>query len=54
LQVRIDGRVRWKVGTWVSACLVTAISAGAGSGYGGTVGANGFRFQIATYCRVEV
>ncbi|KAL6870931.1 hypothetical protein ACP4OV_014779 [Aristida adscensionis] len=57
LQVKIDGRVRWKVGTWVSghyhlfvtcpAFLVT----GAGSG---APGANGFRFQTPTYCRVEV
>lgn len=62
LQVRIDGRVRWKVGSWVSGhyhifvtCPAYFINAGAGSGYrGGTVGAHGLRFQTATYCRVEV
>ncbi|CAD6258138.1 unnamed protein product [Miscanthus lutarioriparius] len=61
LQVRIDGRVRWKVGSWVSGhyhifvtCPAYFINAGAGSGYGGAVGAHGLRFQTATYCRVEV
>jgi hypothetical protein len=62
LQVRIDGRVRWKVGSWVSGhyhifvtCPAYFINAGAGNGgYGGSVGAHGLRFQTATYCRVQV
>ncbi|KAL5672648.1 hypothetical protein ACJX0J_016954, partial [Zea mays] len=57
LQVKVDGRVRWKVGSWVSnhyhlfvtcpAFLVTA-------GGNGAPGAAGFRFQTTTYCHVEV
>ncbi|AQK58042.1 NDR1/HIN1-like protein 1 [Zea mays] len=61
LQLRIDGRVRWKVGSWVSGhyhmfvtCPAYFISSGAGSGYRGAVGAHGLRFQTTTYCRVEV
>uniref|UniRef100_A0A0E0MCP0 Late embryogenesis abundant protein LEA-2 subgroup domain-containing protein n=1 Tax=Oryza punctata TaxID=4537 RepID=A0A0E0MCP0_ORYPU len=58
LQVKIDGRVRWKVGSWISGhyhlfvtCPAFFIGSGGGNGY---PGANGLKFQTATYCRVEV
>ncbi|KAG8089002.1 hypothetical protein GUJ93_ZPchr0011g27067 [Zizania palustris] len=57
LQVKIDGRVRWKVGSWISGhyhIFVTCPAFFITSGGNGAPGANGFRFQTATYCRVEV
>ncbi|KAL5205118.1 hypothetical protein ABZP36_009989 [Zizania latifolia] len=57
LQVKIDGRVRWKVGSWISGhyhLFVTCPAFFITSGGNGAPGANGFRFQTATYCRVEV
>ncbi|RLM70159.1 protein YLS9-like [Panicum miliaceum] len=57
MEVRIDGRVRWKVGSWTSGhyhIFVTCPAYFIGSGASGVVGAHGLRFQTATYCRVEV
>ncbi|XP_062198235.1 NDR1/HIN1-like protein 1 [Phragmites australis] len=57
MQVRIDGRVRWKVGSWTSGhyhIYVTCPAFFISSGGNGVLGANGLRFQTATYCRVEV
>jgi hypothetical protein len=58
LQVKVDGRVRWKVGSWISGhyhifvqCPAYFVSSGGGNG---VAGADGLRFQTATYCRVEV
>jgi hypothetical protein len=57
MQVKLDGRVRWKVGSWISGhyhifvqCPAYFISTGGN----GVVGADGLRFRTATYCRVEV
>ncbi|EAZ17501.1 hypothetical protein OsJ_33033 [Oryza sativa Japonica Group] len=57
LQVKIDGRVRWKVGSWISGhyhLFVTCPAFFIASGGNGYPGANGLKFQTATYCRVEV
>ncbi|VAI03651.1 unnamed protein product [Triticum turgidum subsp. durum] len=57
LQVKIDGRVRWKVGSWISGhyhIFVTCPAFLIGTGGNGAPGANGLRFQTATYCHVEV
>ncbi|GJN06945.1 hypothetical protein PR202_ga24725 [Eleusine coracana subsp. coracana] len=57
MEVKIDGRVRWKVGSWTSGhyhIFVTCPAFFIKSGGNGVVGANGLRFQTATYCRVEV
>jgi len=57
LQVKIDGRVRWKVGSWISGhyhIFVTCPAFLTGVGGNGAPGASGLRFQSATYCRVEV
>ncbi|KQJ89363.1 NDR1/HIN1-like protein 1 [Brachypodium distachyon] len=57
LQVKIDGRVRWKVGSWISGhyhIFVTCPAFLVGAGGNGAPGASGLRFQTATYCRVEV
>jgi len=57
LQVKIDGRVRWKVGSWISGhyhIFVTCPAFLVGAGGNGAPGANGLRFQTATYCHVEV
>ena len=57
MEVRIDGRVRWKVGSWTSGhyhIFVTCPAYFIGSGASSVVGAHGLRFQTATYCRVEV
>ncbi|CAM0149995.1 unnamed protein product [Urochloa decumbens] len=57
MEVRIDGRVRWKVGSWTSGhyhIFVTCPAYFITSGNNGVVGAHGFRFQTPTYCHVEV
>ncbi|XP_062183304.1 NDR1/HIN1-like protein 1 [Phragmites australis] len=57
MEVRIDGRVRWKVGSWTSGhyhIFVTCPAFLITGGGNGVPGTNGFRFQTATYCRVEV
>ncbi|CAO2140925.1 unnamed protein product [Urochloa humidicola] len=57
MEVRIDGRVRWKVGSWTSGhyhIFVTCPAYFITSGNNGVAGAHGFRFQTATYCHVEV
>ncbi|KAL6595547.1 hypothetical protein ACP70R_047887 [Stipagrostis hirtigluma subsp. patula] len=57
LQVKIDGRVRWKVGSWISGhyhLFVTCPAFLVTGGGNGAPGANGFKFQTATYCHVEV
>ncbi|OEL19670.1 NDR1/HIN1-like protein 12 [Dichanthelium oligosanthes] len=57
MEVRIDGRVRWKVGSWTSGhyhIFVTCPAYFISSGGYSVVGAHGLRFQTATYCRVEV
>jgi hypothetical protein len=57
LQLRIDGRVRWKVGSWVSGryhIFVRCPAFFVRSGGNGVAGASGLKFQTATYCRVEV
>ncbi|KAL5224821.1 hypothetical protein ABZP36_011460 [Zizania latifolia] len=57
LQVKIDGRVRWKVGSWISGhyhLFVTCPAFLVTNGGNGVPGANGFRFQTTTYCHVEV
>uniref|UniRef100_A0A0E0J709 Late embryogenesis abundant protein LEA-2 subgroup domain-containing protein n=1 Tax=Oryza nivara TaxID=4536 RepID=A0A0E0J709_ORYNI len=57
LQVKIDGRVRWKVGSWISGhyhLFVTCPAFLVTAGGNGSPGASGFRFQTTTYCHVEV
>ncbi|XP_062204747.1 NDR1/HIN1-like protein 1 [Phragmites australis] len=57
LQVKIDGRVRWKVGSWISGhyhLFVTCPAFLVTNGGNGAPGAGGFRFQTTTYCHVEV
>ncbi|KAJ1264829.1 hypothetical protein BS78_08G032000 [Paspalum vaginatum] len=57
LQVKVDGRVRWKVGSWISGhyhLFVTCPAFLVTSGGNGAPGAAGFRFQTTTYCHVEV
>ncbi|XP_066358702.1 NDR1/HIN1-like protein 1 [Miscanthus floridulus] len=57
LQVKIDGRVRWKVGSWISGhyhLFVTCPAFLVTTGGNGAPGASGFKFQTATYCHVEV
>uniref|UniRef100_A0A0A9DWW7 Late embryogenesis abundant protein LEA-2 subgroup domain-containing protein n=1 Tax=Arundo donax TaxID=35708 RepID=A0A0A9DWW7_ARUDO len=57
MQVKIDGRVRWKVGSWTSGhyhIFVTCPAFLVTGGGNGVPGDHGFRFQTATYCRVEV
>ncbi|XP_066355656.1 NDR1/HIN1-like protein 1 [Miscanthus floridulus] len=57
LQVKIDGRVRWKVGSWISGhyhLFVTCPAFLVTTGGNGEPGASGFKFQTTTYCRVEV
>ncbi|XP_006662749.1 NDR1/HIN1-like protein 1 [Oryza brachyantha] len=57
LQVKVDGRVRWKVGSWISGhyhLFVTCPAFFITSGGNGYPGASGLKFQTATYCRVEV
>jgi hypothetical protein len=57
LMVKIDGRVRWKVGSWISGHYHIFVSCPAyfqGFGGNGSPGASGLRFKGATYCRVEV
>ncbi|KAF7057874.1 hypothetical protein CFC21_076791 [Triticum aestivum] len=57
LQVKIDGRVRWKVGSWISGhyhLFVTCPAFLVTSGGNGAPGASGFKFQTTTYCHVEV
>ncbi|KAL6905597.1 hypothetical protein ACP4OV_003198 [Aristida adscensionis] len=57
LQVKIDGRVRWKVGSWISGhyhLFVTCPAFLVTAGGNGAPGASGFRFQTTTYCHVEV
>ncbi|KAF8641905.1 hypothetical protein HU200_067615 [Digitaria exilis] len=57
MEVRIDGRVRWKVGSWTSGhyhIFVTCPAYFISSGANRVVGAHGLRFQTPTYCRVEV
>ncbi|TVU26788.1 hypothetical protein EJB05_29352, partial [Eragrostis curvula] len=56
MEVKIDGRVRWKVGSWTSGhyhIFVTCPAFFITSGGNGVVGAGGLRFQTATYCHVE-
>ncbi|KAJ1254475.1 hypothetical protein BS78_05G058400 [Paspalum vaginatum] len=59
MEVRVDGRVRWKVGSWVSGHYHIFITCpaffvtGGGGGYS-VAGAHGLRFKSPTYCRVEV
>jgi len=57
LQVKIDGRVRWKVGSWISGhyhLFVTCPAFLVTNGGNGAPGASGFKFQTTTSCRVEV
>lgn len=57
LQVKVDGRVRWKVGSWISGhyhLFVTCPAFLVTAGGNGAPGASGFRFQTTTYCHVEV
>jgi hypothetical protein len=57
LQVKIDGRVRWKVGSWISGhyhLFVTCPAFLVTTGGNGVPGASGFKFQTTTYCHVEV
>ncbi|KAM0883067.1 hypothetical protein ACQ4PT_031875 [Festuca glaucescens] len=57
LQVKIDGRVRWKVGSWISGhyhLFVTCPAFLVTTGGNGAPGASGFKFQTTTYCHVEV
>ncbi|KAI4969164.1 hypothetical protein ZWY2020_000078 [Hordeum vulgare] len=59
LHVKIDGRVRWKVGSWISGhyhLFVTcqAFLTGGGGGGNGASGASGFKFHKTNGCRVEV
>lgn len=57
LQVKIDGRVRWKVGSWISGhyhLFVTCPAFLVTGGGNGAPGAGGFKFQTTTYCHVEV
>uniref|UniRef100_M8BET1 Late embryogenesis abundant protein LEA-2 subgroup domain-containing protein n=1 Tax=Aegilops tauschii TaxID=37682 RepID=M8BET1_AEGTA len=57
LQVKIDGRVRGKVGSWISGhyhIFATCPAFLVGAGGNGAPGASGLRFQTATYCHVEV
>uniref|UniRef100_A0A0D9XX36 Late embryogenesis abundant protein LEA-2 subgroup domain-containing protein n=1 Tax=Leersia perrieri TaxID=77586 RepID=A0A0D9XX36_9ORYZ len=57
LQVKVDGRVRWKVGNWISGhyhLFVTCPAFLVTSGGNGAPGDGGFRFQTTTYCHVEV
>ncbi|CAL5098189.1 unnamed protein product [Urochloa decumbens] len=57
LQVKIDGRVRWKVGSWISGhyhLFVTCPAFLVTNGGNGAPGASGFKFQTTTTCHVEV
>ncbi|KAF8664758.1 hypothetical protein HU200_054480 [Digitaria exilis] len=57
MEVRIDGRVRWKVGSWTSGHYHIFVTCPAyfigGGGYTGG-GAHGLTFKMPTYCSVEV
>ncbi|KAF8641906.1 hypothetical protein HU200_067616 [Digitaria exilis] len=59
MEVRIDGRVRWKVGSWTSGhyhIFVTCPAyfiGGRGGGYA-VAGAHGLTFKMPTHCSVEV
>ncbi|VAI29636.1 NDR1/HIN1-like protein 1 [Triticum dicoccoides] len=57
LHVKIDGRVRWKVGSWISGhyhLFVTCQALLETVRGNGTPGASGFKFQKTTGCHVEV
>ncbi|TVU26823.1 hypothetical protein EJB05_29388, partial [Eragrostis curvula] len=57
MEVKIDDRVRWKVGSWTSGhyhIFVTCPAFFITSGGNGVQGASGLRFQTTTYCHVEV